>query len=160
MIRQVGTDTELEKSAAVIRGAFSTVAAEFGITKENCPSHPAFMSADRLRIMKGHGVSLFGLFENSAQIGFVAVGKASGGLYFIEKLAVLPEHRRNGLGKRLMDYALDHVKQEGGNKLSIGIIDEHRVLKAWYADYGFVETGVRRFEHLPFAVCFMEKQIG
>jgi hypothetical protein len=46
-----------------------------------------------------------------------------------------------------------------GKKVSVGIIDENLVLKNWYRDYGFVQTDIRRFEHLPFVVCFMEKEL-
>ncbi len=80
-------------------------------------------------------------------------------LYYIEKLAVLPEDRHSGFGRMLMDLALDHVRERGGKTISISLIDENRVLKRWYQDYGFVETEVRRFEHPPFAVCFMEKRV-
>ena len=45
---------------------------------------------------------------------------------------------------------------KGAKKLSIGIIYEQKVLKDWYKDIGFRETGIRKFEHLPFTVGFME----
>ncbi len=77
----------------------------------------------------------------------------------MEKLAVLPEYRHRGFGKKLMDFVFDYVKQRNGDTVSIGIINEYSVLKNWYSDYGFVETAVEQFEHLPFAVCFMEKKI-
>ena len=32
-------------------------------------------------------------------------------------------------------------------------------LKKWYLSQGFIETGSKDFEHLPFRVCFMNKQI-
>lgn len=43
--------------------------------------------------------------------------------------------------------------------LSIGIINENKVLKQWYSSFGFNETGFKKFPHLPFTVCFMEKKI-
>ena len=33
------------------------------------------------------------------------------------------------------------------------------LLKNWYMSYGFRETGTKAFPHLPFTVCFMEKEI-
>ncbi len=43
--------------------------------------------------------------------------------------------------------------------MSVGLVDENAVLKRWYAALGFRETGKKRFAHLPFTVCFMEKAL-
>jgi hypothetical protein len=51
------------------------------------------------------------------------------------------------------------VKQANGVKVSIGIINENTILKKWYADYGFIETAIKEYSHLPFNVCLMEKSI-
>jgi hypothetical protein len=59
----------------------------------------------------------------------------------------------------LMDFACDKIHQNNGKLISIGIINENIVLKKWYTDYGFVEKGLKRFDHLPFEVCFMEKEV-
>jgi len=78
----------------------------------------------------------------------------------MEKLAILPEYRHKGFGKKLVDFVFDYVRRENGAKVSIGFINENSVLKGWYKDYGFVETNVKQFEHLPFLVCFMERKIS
>lgn len=46
-----------------------------------------------------------------------------------------------------------------GGSVSIGIINENRVLKNWYIEYRFAETGTRKSSHLPFEVCFLEKEV-
>ena len=109
--------------------------------------------------MRDRGVVMFGLHCDGVQVGFVAVEKATDDLYYVGRLAVLPSHRHRGLGRKLMDTACDCVSSNRGTTVSIGIIDKHAVLKKWYADYGFTETATRRFEHLPFTVCFMEREI-
>jgi ribosomal protein S18 acetylase RimI-like enzyme len=81
------------------------------------------------------------------------------GIYYLEKLSVLPGRRHEGLGRALLDFALAIVKDMGGDRVSIGMMEENRVLKKWYEENGFRETAVRKFDHLPFAVCFMEKII-
>ena len=159
MIKEILSDDELQESAKIIRNSFITVAIEMNLDVENCPTNPAFISFADLKKLKEEGVETFGLFYQDRQVGFVAVEKASDTLYYMEKLAVLPEYRHRGFGKRLMDFVFDHVKQQDGNTVSIGIINESSVLKNWYSNYGFVETGIRRFEHLPFVVCFMEKKV-
>lgn len=45
------------------------------------------------------------------------------------------------------------------NKIKIGIVEENTILKEWYEKIGFVHTGTKKFEHLPFTVGFMEIEI-
>ncbi len=159
MIREITDDTGLKESAKVIGDSFITIASEFHLNEENCPSNPAFISLTKLRELRKKGVRMFGLFCGNKQVGFAAVEKASDAVYHMEKLAVLPEYRHRGFGKQLIDFVFDYVRGENGKKVSIGIINENTVLRNWYRSYGFVETGTRQFEHLPFLVCFMEKNV-
>jgi ribosomal protein S18 acetylase RimI-like enzyme len=148
---------KFEEWAVVIRNSFATVAEEFGITRENAPTNPAFAEADSLEKMKEKGIMLYGAYLDEQRVGFVAIERADGDRWYMERLAVLPPYRHRGIGRALMDFAFKTVKKHGGKKVSIGIINENRVLKNWYMEYGFVETGTRVFRHLPFEVCFMEK---
>ena len=43
--------------------------------------------------------------------------------------------------------------------ITIGILEENKVLKEWYIKNGFVCNGTRKFEHLPFTVGFMSCKI-
>jgi GNAT superfamily N-acetyltransferase len=159
-IKEIINENELEKSEQVIGDSFRTVAVEFNLSKDNCPTHPSFVTMKQLNEMKRKGLKLFGLFEYDAQVGFVAVEKKKHKVYSLEKLAVLPENRHKGYGGKLLEFAEGYIKNAGGEKLSIGIINEHAVLKQWYEAKGFKATAVTKFEHLPFTVCFMEKTIG
>lgn len=98
-------------------------------------------------------------FENDVYIGFVAIEKANNEIYYMEKLAILPEYRHKGYGKKVMDFVVNYVKGKDGKKISIGIINENEILKKWYLSYGFIETETKVFYHLPFTVCFMEKKL-
>jgi hypothetical protein len=51
------------------------------------------------------------------------------------------------------------VKNMEGKKASIGIINENVRLKKWYIKHGFCEKALQRFDHLPFTVCFLEKEL-
>lgn len=56
---------------------------------------------------------------------------------YISHLIVKPEKRRNGLGKRLVEYATDKAKEMGYSEMSIGVdLDNYSALKL-YADSGF-----------------------
>jgi ribosomal protein S18 acetylase RimI-like enzyme len=99
---------------------------------------------------------MYGLYEKEQLIGYFSLSKTAEQEYELHNLAVLPEYRHYGYGKMLLDYAKETVGELRGNKIKIGIIDDSKVLKNWYAKNGFVHTGTKRFEQLPFTVGFME----
>jgi ribosomal protein S18 acetylase RimI-like enzyme len=74
-------------------------------------------------------------------------------------VAILPEYRHFGYGKALLDFFKDKIKELGGNKITIGIVEENTVLKEWYTTNGFVHTGIKQFEHLQFTVGYMESSL-
>jgi ribosomal protein S18 acetylase RimI-like enzyme len=147
---------DLDNLAEVIRHSFMTVAVEFGLTPDNAPTNPAFLTTEALKIAMHGTTDFFVAVMDNHIIGCVAIeqGKVDGEFY-VERLAVLPEFRHQGIGRQLLDHAADEIRQIGGTTMSIGIINENTILKDWYLHYGFIENGKRQFPHLPFTVCFM-----
>jgi diamine N-acetyltransferase len=154
-IRRIESN-ELSNCLDVIHKSFATVADKFGLTEDNCPAHTSFLKLEKLQNHFDWGWSMFGLYENEQIIGYFSLSKTAEQEYELHNLAVLPEFRHCGCGKMLLDYAKERVGEQGGNKIKIGIIDENTVLKNWYEVNGFVHTGAKRFEHLPFTAGFME----
>lgn len=150
------TAEQLERCAEVIRESFLTVAKDFGLTTENCPTNGAFLQADRLIADLQKGNRMYGLYRGSDMIGFMQLEQGKEDAVILEKLAVLPACRHQGCGKLLLDYAMDEARCMGGNKLLAAIVEENTVLKQWYLENGFVHTGTKKFEHLPFTVGFLE----
>ena len=144
----------------VIRDAFITVADEMRLTRQNAPTNPAFLEMEALQAMADKGVVFFGSFQDGNLVGFVAIEKADEDVYYMEKLAVLPAYRHHGYGARLIRHVMETVGAAGGKKVSIGIVDGNTILKNWYARNGFTVTGIRQFAHLPFQVCFMERDVS
>lgn len=159
MIRRIISDEDLKSSTFVLRKSFSIVAHQFELNEENCPTNSAFIHETDLVEMREKGIYMFGLFTAQTQVGFVAVEKSTQDLYYLEKLAVLPEYRHEGYGLKLMEFATDFVRKRGGKEISIGIINENSILKEWYRNYGFRQTSLKQYEHLPFTVCFLSKYI-
>ena len=155
VIRKVSA-AELDTCADVIREGFLTVARDFGLTQENCPTNGAFLKVDRLIAERENGIVQYGLFHKGNLIGFMQLEQKRAELYILEKLAVLPPFRHLGYGKLLLDFAKEEVGRLRGSKISIGIIEENTQLKNWYLQHGFVHTGTKVFAHLPFTVGFME----
>jgi ribosomal protein S18 acetylase RimI-like enzyme len=148
-----------EAAADIIRRSFRTVADDLGLTEDNAPTNPAFFRDAQLDTMAQKGISMLILTDDDGPAGFAALERAGEELYYLEKLAVLPEKRHRGLGRKLVEYCFRLVARKGGGRISIGIINENRVLKDWYGTLGFRETGLKDFPRLPFTVCFMEKRI-
>jgi ribosomal protein S18 acetylase RimI-like enzyme len=154
-------EKEITTCVEVICRSFQTVAAEFGITRENAPTNPAFMTLERIQGAAAKGAVFFGAFPGKVMEGCVAVEPSHDDprIFYIERLAVLPESRHKGLGRMLMSHAEAFIKERGGATASIGLMNENTALKNWYLSLGFMETRIQKFPHMPFTVCFMEKRL-
>ena len=161
MIQKITSERELIKSLPVIHQAFKTVADDMNLTMENCPAHPSFLSEKKLIALYRSDTECYQLIRDNVQIGFIVIEKSpvEENTFYIEKLAVLPDCRHLGYGKKLMQFALDRIRELGGEKISVALIDSQKILKEWYQSLGFNETGKKVFDHLPFDVCFMALSI-
>lgn len=66
---------DLEQCAEIIRRGFGTVASDFGLTAENCPTNGAFIKADRLISDMNKGNLMYGLFADGSMIRFMQLEK-------------------------------------------------------------------------------------
>jgi len=138
-----------------IRKSFRDVAGRFGLTPENAPGHPSNCTHNWIRHDMERGVTYFALGNEDKIAGCVACEQASSKVCYLERLAVLPEKRNQGLGKALVEHVLSKARELGADCVSIGIIAKHTELKNWYKKAGFVEGETRKFLNLPFPVTFM-----
>lgn len=150
---------ELQECLDVIHQSFGTVAEQFGLTQENCPKHTSFIPLMFLETQMNWGWHMYALYAGKKIIGYMSLSKESDDVYELHNLAVLPEYRHNGFGKLLLVHANEVVKSLGGNTIKIGIIEESTVLKNWYIANGFVHTGIKKFDHLPFTSGYLERRV-
>jgi ribosomal protein S18 acetylase RimI-like enzyme len=142
--------------AEVIRQSCATVAAQFNLTKENCPTYTGFVTDERWAERVADNYYPFGYFVDGKLVGFVSLVDAGEGVFEIRNLCVLPEYRHFGYGKELLEYCKNRAAEQSGTKINISFIEENTVLKNWYASNGFVHIGTKKFEHQPFTVGYME----
>jgi len=156
----INPEEDVSAVLKVLNLSHGTIARDFNFTKEDNPTNNAFIDEKTLREQLKNGIALYGLKMNNRLVGCIAIEKSKREVdtYYIEKVSVLPEFRHQGIGVRLMDFATDKIKNAGGKIISIALIDSNSKLKKWYLSQGFVETGFKDFEHLPFRVCFMRKE--
>lgn len=152
-------ENEVEQCVEVIRQGFGTVARDFGLTQENCPTNGAFMKVERLKADMDKGKLMYVICESDKIVGFMELEKIDDHKYELQKITVLPEVRHSGYGKRMLDYAKRIVAEAGGSLIAIGIIEENTTLKDWYIKNGFVHNGTHVFEHLPFTVGYLYYEI-
>jgi ribosomal protein S18 acetylase RimI-like enzyme len=150
------SSSHLPLYADVIRESFSTVAKDFGFTRENCPGFKCFITNEKLASILNEKYYPFGYMINGKIIGFASLTDRGSGVYELHDLSVLTEYRHCGYGRELLNYCKAKVKELGGTRITIGIVEENTILKDWYADNGFIHTGTQKFDHLPFTVGFME----
>ena len=141
--------------AETLRRSFRDVAGRFGLTPENAPNHPSNCTADWIRKDMEEGTTYFAIENRNHVVGSVALERPNPEVCYLERLAVLPDQRRRGFGKALVNHVLSEAKLLGVNYVSIGIIAEQTELKDWYKRLGFVEGESKDFPHLRFRVTFM-----
>ena len=157
---RICTKEDTKVLARTIQKSFQDVADRFGLTPENTPHHPSNCTVDWIRNEMERGVTYFAIKNKNHVVGCIALEQANSELCYLERLAVLPNQRRRGFGKALVEHALLEAKLHGLNYISIGIIAEQTELKKWYTGLGFVEGESKEFPHLPFRVTFMSYGIN
>jgi GNAT superfamily N-acetyltransferase len=154
LIREAGPN---DKSilAGLIRDSYRDVAERFNLTLGNCPKHPSNCKDEWIENDLSRGVSFYILEHTGTPAGSVALEKADQDICYLERLAVLPESRRKGFGKALVEHVFARAKQLGAKQINIGIISQQKELKLWYRKIGFAEGITKKFPHLPFLVTFL-----
>lgn len=143
----------------LIRQSYRDVADRFKLTPANCPKHPSNCTDEWIKNDFRRGIRYYILEHRDLAAGCVAIEKAAPGLCYLERLAVLPQARKQGLGSRLVEHAFRKASEFGSKNIRIGIIAAQTKLKQWYQKKGFIEEETRKFSHLPFLVCFMTYQL-
>lgn len=152
---------EIDACVSLIRHSFLTVAQDFGFTAQNAPRFTAFATdAQRLQWQYAQGRPMFICCDtHSAPIGYYSLCEKDGETVELNNLCVLPEHRHQKLGEKLLLHAIREAMVRGYRVMTIGIVEENRQLRAWYEKYGFVHTGTQKFDFFPFTCGYMQKKL-
>jgi ribosomal protein S18 acetylase RimI-like enzyme len=150
---------DCEEIARLLCRAFADSGRELGLTPENCPQYVGFMTPERLlRQLGAKDAVCLGIQADGAWVGFVAVAPYRNS-HEITRLAVAPEYRHRGYGRRLMDAACDRARAMGLTEIGLGVAEANKRLKRWYEAQGFVPGEPFAPPGLPFAVCGMLKKL-
>jgi len=153
------TESDIPAISEIIKTSYATVAQRYNLTPENCPKHPSNCTNVWVDNDFHRGVRYFVIESCSRLIGCIALEIASETSCYLERLAVIPEERNKRAGTKLVNSFIRKATELGLHKIGIGIISKQSELKQWYQNIGFVETGTKSFDHLPFEVTFLEYHI-
>jgi ribosomal protein S18 acetylase RimI-like enzyme len=153
------TEKDIPLLSSIIRGSFIDVAKRFSLTPQNCPKHPSNCEESWIVDELSKGVNYFILEVDGVPSGSVGTLRNKANNSYLMRLGVLPEYRNRGLGKKLVDFALDKMREDGTKTVEIGVISDQTELVEWYEGFGFHISGKRDFAHLPFEVTFMTKEL-
>ena len=143
MIRRIEKE-ELPVCLDFIHLCFSTVAEKFGLTRESCPGHNAYMPMEKLENFWNWGFMMFGLFEENQNgenelVGYFSISKdpEKKDTWMLHNLCVKSKMRKQGYGKLLLDFAKKKTRELGGKILFLDFINDYTELKEWYFKNGF-----------------------
>jgi len=160
MIREVKRE-DIGDCVNIIRQSFITVADEFGFTPANAPRFTAFATTeDRLIWQMDNENRLMYVYEQEGVLcGYYSLLMQENDECELSNLAVLPEYRHLGIGKKLLEHAYESARNAGCKAINIGIVEENVVLRRWYEQNGAVHVGTKKFDFFPFTCGFMRKEI-
>ncbi len=153
------TQSQLLGYLSVIRQSFHTVAETYGLPEENCVASGSFIKMDQLMGDFRRGVKLFGCLCDGVSAGYMQLEMTEPGKYTLDKVAVLPEYRGQGIGAQMLQYATAFACKHGGQTLTVSVFAADRSLIEWYRQHGFVLRDVITKNNLPLEVACLEKDL-
>jgi len=145
--------------AGILNRAFATVAQQFNFTQENAPRFPAFIGPEAITAQLVRGLKMYCYRINNETAGCIGYTPLKDRIYLIERLAVLPEYRHSGIGKKLMQFAERQIVKEGGNIAEAHIVDINTELVEWYKKLKYNITRIEVLKSAPFDSYVMNKEL-
>lgn len=159
IIREVTRD-DIPVCVDLIKKSFLTVAESYGITEENAPRFTAFATTtERLLQQMDEGRPMY-LYEEDGRIyGYYSLFITDNDECELNNLAVLPDFRHKGIGKKLLEHSYKTAREKGCKLMNIGIVEENQPLRKWYEANGAVHVGTKKFDFFPFTCGYLTKEI-
>ena len=139
---------------AVLQSGFATEVADFGITRENTPSNPAFWGDTAIEEVVAKGFVPFAVEEDGRILGcaFAGPSRSRPDVWSLRHLAVDPATRHAGHGAALVAEGARRARAAGAELLTIGIVAENTRLSQWYRRLGFESVDKAQYPGLVFTV--------
>lgn len=137
------------------------MADEFGFTEENAPGFTAFATTDEklFRQMDSERRPMYVFVENGVLCGYYSLLIQENDECELNNIAVLPEYRHKGIGKKLLEHSCLIARDNGCRMMNIGIVEENKRLRKWYEENGAIHVGTRKYDFFPFTCGYMKKPL-
>jgi GNAT superfamily N-acetyltransferase len=122
-------EDEWEQLARLLRVSFQDEGPEIGGTID---------TAESVSGLRRYGNQLFLMELGARLVGFVYLDIERKAAF---KLAVDPEFRNKGYGRKLMEAAEKRAQALGWNRLLVGVMDNKQSLLTYYGNLGYSATG-------------------
>ncbi|MFH0919345.1 MAG: GNAT family N-acetyltransferase [Fibrobacterota bacterium] len=160
MFEPIDLQAHISSVRQLINSSFQTVMDDFNFTRKMLPGSPAFMDEyTLLRVAEKDNMAFFGYRENAELISCYALEMTEGDHTGLHRVCVRPDKRHSGIGTNLLHDSVKRASGLGKASIYITIIDENKRLKDWYLNFGYTVTEIKRFDNLPFTVCYMKFDI-
>jgi len=154
-------ESEAETIVRILGKSFTPVAERFGLTPDNCPSHPSFAKPNWIEWEFEHdGRYFLGCRPDGSAIACVSIMGQEDGSAELRRVATIPECQKQGIGERMVAHAEGKCLEMGFRRAEIGIIAKQEELHQWYRDLGYRDARRQSFPQLPFLVQFMAKDLA
>ena len=148
---------------SILNEAFMTVALQFNFTKENVERFPAFMGSEIIENSINNGLKMYGYNLDNKIVGCAGYSYYKDDIYFIERVGTLPKYRHLGIGKKLMEFNENKIKENEGKMVEIHVVDINKILVNWYKKMDYKQIRVDKLydgaRKLPFNSCVMNKEL-
>lgn len=160
MIKKI-SEKDIPECVQVIKDSFLTVANEFNFTEENAARFTALaINNERLLWQYNEQRPMFGYYNDNGKIvGYFSLEIKDNSECELNNLCVLPAYRHQKIGGLLLEYAFDKAAEMNCTKMNIGIVEENKMLRKWYENYGFKHIGTQKYDFFPFTCGYMEKEL-
>lgn len=152
-------EKDIDLLAKMVSESNKDVAELFNLNINNAPKHPSFCRPEWILSELERGQRYFIYTDEGIIMGCVAFEQPDENTVYLNRLSVLPKHRKKGVGSKLVNHILSFSKEKRVTEVSIGIIAEHTQLIKWYQKLGFNRGAIQKFVHLPFDVLYMQYKI-
>ena len=159
MTIRTAENNDIPMISEIVRKANQVVADRFDLRPDNAPKHPSNCTEEWIQDAFEKGIAYYVLEDEGRACGCVALEQPNEEVCYLERLAVLPDCQRKGYGEALVKHIFAEAEKLGAQRVEIGTIAEYSELSAWYEKLGFALKQTRNFEHLPFNVAFMYKEL-
>lgn len=159
MIKELD-QTKLKEGLQVLHMGYEPIAVQFGLTNDNCPYRGrADLPLEVLAEEYSFGTKMYGYYKEDYMTAFLSLN-ISQDVIKINDIVVLPKFWHNGIGTALLKFAKDMATEQNISNITLGMIDENKVLRKWYEKNGFVNVGYKKYPKAPFIVGYMEWTAG